>query len=360
MKKVLALALSFCMSFALVACGSSAAQTEAQTSAETTQQAAETQTEAATTAAAAETPASEDFDWTGKTINFYVTHSAGGDTDYYARLLAKNLEGVLNCNVVVTNVTGSNGAVCMQQYKDAPNEDGLTFVCTNCGSMACNEASGITDFGYEAFEPVAVYGKQANQQVMVRADAPWENFAEFVEFASDPAHAGEVNLGISTGGVAYYLTMVMENAGCNFNIIDIGDNAERVTSLLGGNCDATLVTYSLVKDYIEAGQLKSLCAIPKSDNEGNMLEMASAAEVIPDLVDDSVYACLAPHGTDPAIVEALNKAILTATDNEEWVKTCNEYSFQSPYVLSVNDSIELLKKQKETVMKYSDMLQGNS
>lgn len=297
-------------------------------------------------------------DWAGKTINFYVTHSAGGDTDYYARLLAKKLEGYLNCTVVVTNVTGSNGAVCMTQYKDAPNEDGLTFICTNCGSMACNEASGITDFGYSAFEPVAVYGKQANQNIIVRADSPFSTFAEFVEYASDPAHAGEINLGASTGGVAYFLTMVMEKFGCSFNLIDIGDNAERVASLLGGGCDATIVTYSLVKDYIEAGQLKTLCAIPKSNNEGNMLDVASAADVIPDLVDDSVYACLAPKGTDPAYVEALNEAIRAATDDDEWRKTCNEYSYQSPYVLNVEDTVALLDSQRELVMSYSDLLRG--
>lgn len=337
-KKILSMLLASLMILSLVACGGGQTPSTAED--------ASTDGEETT------------VDWTGKTINFYVTHSAGGDTDYYARLLAKDLEEYLNCTVVVTNITGSNGAVCMTQYKDAPNEDGLTYICTNCGSMACNEASGITDFGYDAFEPVAVYGKQANQNIIVRADSPFDTFAEFVEYTSDPAHAGEVNLGASTGGVAYFLTMVMEKYGCSFNLIDIGDNAERITSLLGGGCDATLVTYSLVEDYIEAGQLKTLGAIPKSDNEGNMLDVPSAADVIPDLVDDSVYACLAPKGTPEVYVQALNEAIRAATDNEEWTKTCNEYSYQSPYVLNVEDTIALLDSQRELIMGYSDMLRG--
>lgn len=368
MKKLVCLILALAMLLSLAACGSAKKEEPTPTEAPAAENEPETEPEAEPETEPEAEPETEpaeeggaetaDVDWSGKTINFYVTHSAGGDTDYYARLLAQNLEKVLGCTIVVTNVTGSNGAVCMTQYKDAPNEDGLTFICTNCGSMACNEASGITDFGYNAFEPVAVYGKQANQNIVVRADSPFETFADFVEYASDPEHAGEINLGASTGGVAYFLTMVMEKFGCSFNLIDIGDNAERVASLLGGGCDATIVTYSLVQDYVEAGELKSLCAIPKSDNEGNMLELPSAADVIPDLVDDSVYACLAPKGTDPAYVEAMNAAIIEATSNDEWTKTCNEYSFQSPYVLSVEDSIALLDAQRELTMSYSDLLQG--
>ena len=56
--------------------------------------------------------------WPDKTINIYMTHGAGGDTDYMGRQLATALESELGVSVVVTNVTGANGATCMQQYKD--------------------------------------------------------------------------------------------------------------------------------------------------------------------------------------------------------------------------------------------------
>ena len=53
--------------------------------------------------------------WPSKTINIYVTHAAGGDTDYMARQLGIQLGNVLEgVNVVCTNVDGSNGATCMQ------------------------------------------------------------------------------------------------------------------------------------------------------------------------------------------------------------------------------------------------------
>ncbi|MDE6455515.1 MAG: hypothetical protein K2L38_06370, partial [Dysosmobacter sp.] len=90
--------------------------------------------------------------WPSKTINLYVTHGAGGDTDYMARQLATALEAKLGQSVVVSNVTGSNGATCMQQYKDG-EKDGYTFMATNTAALNGNEAVGMTDFGYDAFEP---------------------------------------------------------------------------------------------------------------------------------------------------------------------------------------------------------------
>ena len=95
--------------------------------------------------------------WPSKTINIYMTHAAGGDTDYMGRQLAIQLEEELGVSVVVTNVDGSNGATCMQQYKDG-DTDGYTFIATNTAAMLGNYATGMVDFTYDAFEPVAIYG----------------------------------------------------------------------------------------------------------------------------------------------------------------------------------------------------------
>ena len=115
MKKVLAMTMAAAMVFGLTACGgSSTAETTA--AADTSAAAEGAETEAAAEAG--------DFTF-DKTVNFYITHGAGGDTDYMARMLAQALEAKLGVSVVCSNVTGSNGATCMQQYKDG-DTDGYT------------------------------------------------------------------------------------------------------------------------------------------------------------------------------------------------------------------------------------------
>lgn len=154
MKRFFALFLTLAMVLSLAACGGEKASTAP----------AEEKNDSAATEKA-------ELDWPKKTINIYVTHGAGGDTDYMGRQLATALEGVLGVSVVVTNVTGSNGATCMQQYKDG-DTDGYTFIATNTAALNGNEATGMVDFGYDAFEPVAVYGIQSGENIVVPADAP--------------------------------------------------------------------------------------------------------------------------------------------------------------------------------------------
>lgn len=292
-------------------------------------------------------------DWPSKTINIYVTHAAGGDTDYMARQLATQLEGVLDVNVVCTNVTGSNGATCMTQYKDG-DTDGYTFIATNTAALTCNEVTGLTDFGYEAFEPVAVYGIQSGENIVVPADAPYDTLAELIEATQE--NPGQIKLGISTGGGVYVTACVLTNlGGADFNIIDCGDASERLTALLGGEVDATSLPYSTAADYIESGQLKSLCTL-LSSAPTLLPDQQTASETIEELKVDTEYVILAPKDTPAEIVEAMNAAIIEATSTDEWKEIVNSYSFQDPYVLDVEETLENLSAQKELFMSYVDFL----
>lgn len=321
MKKILALILALAMMMTLLAgCGASGAKADK---------------------------------WPEKTINIYVTHGAGGDTDYMARQLATALEGVLNVSVVCTNVTGSNGATCMQQYKDG-DKDGYTFIATNTAALNGNEATGMVDFGYDSFEPVAVYGIQSGENIVVPADSPYNTLGELIE--ASKANPGQIKMGTSTGGGVYIQSCVLTNlGGAQFNIIDAGDAATRLTALLGGEVDATSLPYSTVADYIENGQLKSLCTC-LSKAPAMLPGQAAASDTIPELKIDTEYALLAPKGTPAEIVKALNDAILEATSTDAWKEMVNSYCFQDPYVLNVEETIENLKGQRELFQSFVPFL----
>ena len=338
MKKAIALSMAAVMAaLSLAACGSSGST-------------------AATTAApaATEAPAAEAGDFTfDKTVNVYITHGAGGDTDYMARMLSQALEEKLGVSVVCSNVTGSNGATCMQQYKDG-DTDGYTYICSNTAALNGNEATGMVDFGYDAFEPVAIYGIQSGENIVVPADSPYETLDDLIE--ASKANPGTIKLGISTGGGVYIQACVMTNlGGAEFNIIDSGDAVTRLTALLGGEVDATSLPYSTVADYIENGQLKSLCTM-LSQPPTLLPDQKSASETIPELVIDTEYVMLAPKGTDPAAVKAMNDAILEVTSTDDWKQKCNDYSFQDPFVLNLDETVENLQSQRELFTSFKDFL----
>ncbi len=346
MKKVLALTMAAAMLMSLTACGSSSG-TEATTAA------AAAETEAAAEGAA-ETEAAEVGDFTfDKTVNFYITHAAGGDTDYMARMLGQALESELGQSVVCSNVAGSNGATCMQQYKDG-DTDGYTYILTNTAALNGNEVTGMVDFGYDAFEPVAVYGIQSGENIVVPADAPYNTLGELIEASKE--NPGQIKMGISTGGGVYIIACVLTNlGGGQFNIIDAGDGASRLTALLGGEVDFTSLPYSTAADYIENGQLKSLCTV-LSKAPTLLPDQAAASETVPELKMDTEYVILAPKGTDPAAVKAMNEAILKVTATDDWKEKVNSYSFQDPYVFDLDGTIANLKEQRELFQSFKEFL----
>lgn len=291
--------------------------------------------------------------WPAKDINIYITHGAGGDTDYMARQLAAHLEEQLGVSVVCSNVTGSNGATCMQQYKDG-DKSGYTFIATNTAALNGNEATGMVDFGYDAFEPVAVYGIQSGENIVVPADSPYNTLEELI--AATKENPGQIRLGISTGGGVYIMSCVMTNlGGAEFNLIDVGDAATRLTALLGGEVEATSLPYSTAADYIENGQLKSLCTL-LSTAPTLLPDQETASKTIPELMVDTEYVLLAPKGTPAEVVEALNAAILKVSETDSWKTTVNGYCFQDPFVLNVEDTIANLKEQRDLFQSFVPFL----
>lgn len=297
----------------------------------------------------------EAADWPNGNINAIITHAAGGDTDYNARLLCRLVEKKLGVKLIPTNLTGSNGAIAMTEYKDA-EPDGSAFVFTNTAALNGNEATGLVDYGYDAFEPVALFGKQAGENIIVAADSPYKNLSDLIKASQE--NPNTIKFGISTGGGVYIASVVLAIAGkAQFAAIEQGDAANRLTALLGGHVDATIAPYSVAKEYIEAGQIRSLCTL-LHDSPSLIKDVPPARETLPELEVNTLYVVLAPKGTSPEIVKTFNAAILDVVNNDpEYKEAVESYNFQSPWALNVEDTLAELKTQRDLFMKFSQYMQ---
>lgn len=118
MKKVLCLVLSVLLLTAMLAgCASTEQSTAPSAASENTktEAAVSEETQAEESAASDE----EATAWPEKPVNIVITSSAGGDGDYLMRLLAVELEKELGTTLVLTNVTGGNGSVGMDELMSA-------------------------------------------------------------------------------------------------------------------------------------------------------------------------------------------------------------------------------------------------
>lgn len=300
--------------------------------------------------------APQQADWPKRDISFICPAGAGGDTDYNTRLMARALEKSLGVSVVTTNVTGSNGAVCLTQYKDEP-ADNYTFIMTSTAVLSGNYATGLMDFGYEAYDPVCMYGISSGEVILVSADSPYETLEDLVKASQEKP--GEIIYGGPTGGATYLAGFLnlQENYHAGFSFIEAGDGADRITALLGGHVNVTNTALINCKEYIEAGQVRPLATM-LSKAPSAMSDIPVASEAYPNTLLDTMYVCLALKGTDPAVIERMNEAMLEViSSDEEFRADYENMNMQAAFGMDIQDTTAELERQKQQFVDLASLIQ---
>jgi tripartite-type tricarboxylate transporter receptor subunit TctC len=88
-------------------------------------------------------------DYPNRPIKLVVAFTAGGTTDFVARLLAERLRTLLGQPVIVENRPGANGAIAAE-YVAKSDPDGYTLFFTTVGAVAVNPALR----GNLAYDPI--------------------------------------------------------------------------------------------------------------------------------------------------------------------------------------------------------------
>ena len=244
MKKILALALAAAMSLTLVACGGS--KTPA----------------ASGSASSGGSSSAETVDFPGnKQVSLIVPYSAGGASDTVARIYASELEQSLGTSIVVSNVTGASGAIGLEQVRNS-NPDGYTIAYMPVESTML-KALGFTDLSTDDFRFIG-RAMTIPAAVTVRADAPWDTFEDFVNYAKE--HPGEIQVGNSGTGSIWHIAAasIEKECGVQFTHVPFDGAAPAVAALLGGNIQAVTVSPSEVKNNVDSGDFKVLCVLGES------------------------------------------------------------------------------------------------
>lgn len=333
MKKMLSLALALTLSLTLASCGSGTSSGSSSSSG-----------------------SGDSGSWPDKSINLVVPWSAGGDTDFHARTLAQYLEEELGVSVTVVNTTGGGGSVASTEVKDS-TPDGYTFLAFD-SAIALNKASGITDFGAEAFDPVCIIGKSCGEFLVTQADAPYDTIPELIEYTK--AHPNEVIMAANTGATSYYAATKLAEQGAELNIVNSGSSSERVAALLGDQINLSVNAYGVIGQYVETGDLKILGCLATERSE-TYADIPTALDQGVDCSYDLIYNLLAPKGTDPAIIEKLSNACQKIVEeNPDYAEAILTSYGEQPYFMNSADATTFLQEEDDMYMAYADIFQANS
>jgi len=291
--------------------------------------------------------------WPAKPVNFVVAFAAGGNSDYNARAIAKYLSKELGQPVVVSNIAGSGGSIAAAQVKDA-KADGYTVLVSQI-SMNIAEAVGMVKFGYRDFSPVCVFSRAADEVLVVRADAPWNSLQELIE--DTKKNPGKYKLTANTGASTQWTAVGLQGAGARFNVVSSGGSGERLTLLLGNHVDIIPMPWNMVEDYVKTNKFKVLATV-SPERSPQLPGVPSLKELG---IGGSYYyynTLFMPKGTDPAIVEALSKAV------EKIVNTNDDYRkemagfMQKPTYLNTEDTVSHYRQELDALLEISDQLKG--
>ncbi|HEY7664957.1 MAG TPA: tripartite tricarboxylate transporter substrate binding protein [Xanthobacteraceae bacterium] len=251
-------------------------------------------------------------DFPNRPVRLIVAFTAGGTTDFVARLLAAHIRIALGQTVVVENKPGANGAIAAE-YVAKSEADGHTLFFSTVGAVAINPAlrAGLPYDPIKDFAPVglAVFN---STMLVVNASMPVNSARELAALARE--RPGAITIGITGRGAISHLALELfqSAAGVKFQAVPYRGAAQAVTDLLSGRLDGLFGDVPTVIAQVRAGKLKALAASSKERSEIFPDVPTFVEQGFADTVANQWAGTLAPAATPQAVIAKLNGAFNAA------------------------------------------------
>ena len=254
-----------------------------------------------------------------ETITLVVPGKAGGGSDLGIRYYSEGLNRIYGLKTTVTNY--DSNTVGHQTVANA-KPDGTTLTVAT-SALNIQYITGNAEVNpMEDFTLVACLQDNGFSTLAVPANAPYDDFAGFVEYAK--AHPGELNAGMPAAGANTFLFgRITKVTGIELNQVECASESDRLTNLAGGFIDIGVVGLGNALEYQKAGKLKVIGTVA-SDG----VTISQYPETLPDnfktLQEQGFADCymmvyhylLGPAGMDPVMVEEMNSAMKAVVEDE--------------------------------------------
>jgi len=265
----------------------------------------------------------KDSEYPARPITFYIPYAAGGSTDVAVRPLLEAVGKHLGQPIIPVNKPGGSattGAMAVMNAKP----DGYTlgahagshvFILPHMEECPYKDLSGFTF--------IMNYGKYIFP-VMVRSDAPFQTWKDFIQWARQNQRAAKTGLigGRAQTPQGWAMWEVEQREKVEFAYIVFKSSSESLSALLGGhtNVDATACSPSNM-EYVKEGKLRILVYMTR--------EKAPGYEDIPSLqelygIAASTYMGVwGPKGLPNHVLERLDEAFAKGVKDSNFIDVMN-------------------------------------
>ena len=250
-------------------------------------------------------------DFPAKPIKLIVPFPAGGPNDIIARIVGQRMSELTKQPVIIDNRGGAGGALGTDAVaKAAP--DGYTIGIVNLGALAINQS--MEKVPYETLKDLASVTLVVTvpEMLVVASNVPAKNMSELVALAK--AQPGKLNFASTGPGSLPHLAgeLLKLTAGIDIAHVPYRGAAPAINDLLGQQVQMTFLDLPAILPHIRSGTLKPI-ALGTDARAPTAPDVPTTFELgMPALRIENWYGMVAPGGTPPAIVAALNKITTTA------------------------------------------------
>lgn len=286
-----------------------------------------------------------------KPIQIICPLKAGGDTDYNTRVIAKYLEKYLGVNVVVTNVDGGATILGMQQVLDAA-PDGYTMVINGLDAYIPN-MMGSSDITIDSFKTVGIPLFDNCTVLVANTKSGYTDLKDLVE--KTQASPNKIEYGMKIGAANQIYGVAMNSKWeSKFKMMDVGNNAAKMTALLGQQTDTAILTYALAKDYFETGEFQALCLL---GSEANPLlpDVPLPSDFGYENLDCSKWFWLGVHPDTPDdILDVLSDGLEKVSQDPEFISQMEENFLTVKYIAKEEAREYANTFYEETLLPYKE------
>ena len=257
-------------------------------------------------------------DFPNKPIKLIVPFPAGGPNDIIARVVGQRMSEMIKQPVIIDNRGGQAGVLGTDAVAKA-SSDGYTIGIVSASALVISPS--MEKVAYDVakdFAPVTLV-VTVPEMLVVASNVPAKNMAELVALAK--AQPGKLNFASAGVGGLPHLAGELFKLTAKIDVVHVPYRgaAPAINDLLGQQVQMTFLDLPVILPHIRAGTLRPI-ALGAPARSPTAPDVPTTAEVgMPDLLIENWYGMIAPAGTPPSIVAALNR-IATAAMADQAVK----------------------------------------
>ncbi len=243
-------------------------------------------------------------------IRMIVPWPAGGSSDLSMRAICEAAGKRLGQTMVTDNRPGAAGTLGAVHLATQARPDGYTLSQMPITTLRIpymtkpKPFDALADFTWVAQLTGYTFG------VVVRADAPWQDFRALLDWAK--AHPGQLTYGTPGAGTSLHIAMeqIAAKAGAQLLHVPFRGSAETTAALLSGTVMAVADSSSWAP-LVEDGKFRLLC-VWNATRARRFPNVPTLRETGVDMVSVSPFGVAGPRGMEPAIVATLEGAFREA------------------------------------------------